>query len=79
MPEAMDMTSLRSGIEKIDPADTLDYEDEVAQIYRALELPNVDEAKAAIREVLGALRAVSEAGFPVGAEIDLAELVGFKV
>jgi len=72
------MESLRSGIEQIDPADTLDYEDEVDQIYRALELPSVEEAKAAIIEVLKALRAVSESGFPIGAEVDLAELVGFN-
>jgi hypothetical protein len=37
----------------------------------------VDEAKAAIAEVLRALRATSEGGFPVGNEIDLADLVGF--
>jgi len=73
----MDMTSLRNGVEEIDPADTLDYEEEVAQIYRALELPSVEEAKAAIIEVLGALRAVSESGFPLGAEAELAELVGY--
>ena len=77
MPEAMDMDDLRRGVEEIDPADTLDYEDEVDQIYRALELPTVEEAKAAIIDVLKALRAVSESGFPVGAEADLAELVGF--
>jgi hypothetical protein len=78
MPEAMDMESLRKGVDAIDPADTLDYEDEVDQIYTALELPTVEDAKAAIVEVLRALRAVSESGFPVGAEADLAELVGFE-
>ena len=79
MQEAMDMASLRKGVEQIDPADTLDYQDEVDQIYRALELPSVEEAKAAIVVVLEALRAVSESGFPVGAEADLVELVGFKL
>ena len=72
------MDTLRRGVEEIDPTDTLDYPDEVEQIYRALELPTVEEAKAAIVEVLRALRAVSESGFPVGAEADLAELVGFE-
>ncbi|MEA3217303.1 MAG: hypothetical protein QOJ19_3459 [Acidimicrobiia bacterium] len=72
------MESLRKGVDAIDPADTLDYEDEVDQIYTALELPTVEDAKAAIVEVLRALRAVSESGFPVGAEADLAELVGFE-
>jgi len=78
MSEAMDLPALRRGVEEIDPASTLDYEDEVAQIYRALDLPSVEEAKAAIVTVLQALRAVSESGFPVGAEADLAELVGFE-
>jgi hypothetical protein len=79
MPEAMDMTELRSGVEQIDVQDTLgDYEEEVALIYGALDLTSVDDAKAAIIDVLKALRAVSEAGFPVGAEADLAELVGFN-
>jgi hypothetical protein len=77
MPEAMDMDALRRGVEEIDPADTLDYAEEVDQIYQALELSNVEDAKAAIVEVLKALRAVSESGFPVGAEADLADLVGF--
>ena len=71
------MDALRRGVEEIDPADTLDYAEEVDQIYQALELSGVEEAKATIVEVLRALRAVSESGFPVGAEADLAELVGF--
>ena len=71
------MEALRRGVEEIDPADTLDYAAEVDQIYQALELSSVEEAKAAIVEVLKALRAVSESGFPVGAEADLVELVGF--
>ena len=71
------MDALRRGVEEIDPADTLDYAEEVDQIYLALELSSVEDAKAAIVEVLKALRAVSESGFPVGAEADLADLVGF--
>jgi hypothetical protein len=79
MPEAMDMEELRRGVDRIDPQDTLgDYEEEVDLIYQALDLTSVDEAKAAIIDVLKALRAVSESGFPVGAEEDLAELVGFQ-
>jgi hypothetical protein len=79
MPEAMDMAELRRGVERIDLEDTLgDYEEEVQLIYGALDLPSLEEAKAAIVEVLEALRAVSEAGFPMGAEADLAELVGFE-
>ena len=79
MPEAMNMAELRSSVEQIDLEATLgDYEEEVGLIDQALRLTSVDDAKAAIIEVLKALRAVSESGFPVGVEIDLAELVGFK-
>ena len=78
MPEAMDMAELRRGVEQIDLEHTLaDYESDISQINSALELDNVDEAKAAITDVLRALRAAAESGFPVGAEADLAELVGF--
>ena len=72
------MDDLRRGVEQIDIEHTLggEYEADVGQIRNALELASVDEAKAAIADVLRALRAVSEAGFPVGAEVDLAELVG---
>lgn len=79
MPEAMDIAELRSGVERIDLEHTLgDYEEDLDLIYQALRLTSVHDAKAAIVEVLKALRAVSESGFPVGAEVDLAELVGFK-
>ena len=79
MPEAMDIAELRSGVERIDLEHTLgDYEEDIDLIYQALRLTSVHDAKAAIIEVLKALRAVSESGFPVGAEVDLAELVGFK-
>lgn len=79
MPEAMDIAELRSGVERIDLEHTLgDYEEDIDLIYQALRLTSVHDAKVAIIEVLKALRAVSESGFPVGAEVDLAELVGFK-
>lgn len=78
MREAMDMAELRRGVEEIDLDDTLaDYEVDIDQIRAALELDRVEDAKAAIAEVLRALRAISEAGFPIGAEADLADLVGF--
>lgn len=72
------MDELRHGVEQIDPEHTLaDYGPDIDQINAALQMDDVDEAKAAIADVLRALRVVSEAGFPVGAEADLAELVGF--
>ena len=72
------MAELRRGVERIDVEHTLgDFEPEIGQINSALDLDRVEDAKAAIVDVLRALRAVSEAGFPVGAEADLAELVGF--
>jgi hypothetical protein len=79
MPEAMDMAELRQGVERIDLEHTLgdEYEPDVTQIREALDLGRVDDAKAAIKDVLRALRAASESGFPVGAEADLAELVGY--
>jgi hypothetical protein len=79
MPEAMDMDALRDGVERLGLEETLgDYETVVDQIRAALDLDRVEDAKAAIIEELRALRAVSESGFPVGAEADLAELVGFN-
>lgn len=78
MPEAMDMAELRRGVEQLDLERTLaDYEVDVEQINAALDTDRVEDAKAAISGVLRALRAVSEAGFPIGAEADLADLVGF--
>ena len=72
------MAELRRGVEQIDVEHTLaDYDWDVAQINTALELDSLEEAKAAIVDLLRALQAVAEAGFPVGAEADLAELVGF--
>ena len=74
------MADLRRGVERIDLEHTLgdDYEPYVGQVRDALDLGRVDGAKAAIADVLRALRAASESGFPVGAEADLAELVGFE-
>lgn len=72
------MDELHRGVERIDLEHTLgDYESDIAQIRDAMDLDRVEDAKAAIVAVLRALRAVSESGFPVGAETDLAELVGF--
>jgi hypothetical protein len=76
--EAMSMEQLRRGLAQIDLEDTLSQHDvDIEQIVSALDLDSVNEAKAAIAEVLRALRTTSEGGFPVGNEIDLAELVGF--
>jgi len=73
------MAELRRGVERIDVEHTLsDYDIDIEEINLALTLPSVEEAKAAISDVLRALRAVGESGFPVGAEADLAELVGFS-
>ena len=78
MREATTMDELRRGVEQIDVEHTLaDYGSDIAQINTALALGSVEEAKAAIADVLRALRAAAESGFPVGAEADLAELVGF--
>ena len=72
------MDALRRGVERIDLEHTLgDYESDIDVIRDALDLGGVEDAKAAIIDVLRALRAVSESGFPIGAEADLAELVGF--
>lgn len=78
MHEAQNLTELRQGIEQIDLEDTLgSYDVDITQIREALELEQFEEAKAAIVDVLTALQAASEGGFPVGVEIDLADLVGF--
>ena len=72
------MAELRHGVEQLHLAFTLaDYEVDTGQITEALALDRVEDAKAAIADVLRALRAVSEAGFPIGAEAELGELVGF--
>ena len=36
MPEAMDMASLRKGVDEIDLVDTLEYEDQVTQNLRGV-------------------------------------------
>lgn len=72
------MAELRHGVDQLQLEDTLaDYQVDTEQIMEALDLDSVEDAKAAIAEVLRALRAVSEAGFPIGAEAELGELVGF--
>lgn len=72
------MSELRHGVEQLQLRHTLaGYEDDIEQIMTALDSDSIDDAKAAIVEILRALRAISEAGFPIGAEADLAELVGF--
>ena len=72
------MAELRRGIDQLDLERTLaDYEVDVEQIHAALDTDRVEDAKAAIASVLRALRTISEAGFPIGAEADLADLVGF--
>jgi hypothetical protein len=80
--EAMTMSALRDGVERIDLDDTLgdDLEPYVGQIRAALELDRVEDAKAAIADVLRVMRLgeASEGGFPIGAEADLADLVGFR-
>lgn len=78
MNEAMTLDELRRGLDALDLENTLSAHDvDADQIRSALDLGTIDEAKAAIREVLGALQAISFGGFPVGDEIDLADLVGF--
>ncbi len=72
------MEELRQGLDSLDLEHTLSAHDVGAeQIRSALDLGDVDAAKEAIREVLGALQAISFQGFPVGEEVDLADLVGF--
>ena len=82
MDEAMTMSELRTCIAQIDPEETLgdDLAPYVGQIRAALELDRIDDAKAAIADVLRAMRLgeAAEGGFPIGAEADLADLVGFR-
>ena len=78
MKEAMTLDELRKGLDELDLENTLSAHDvDADQIRGALDLGDIDTAKAAIKEVLGALQAISFGGFPVGEEIDLADLVGF--
>ncbi|MCC6433647.1 MAG: hypothetical protein IT196_01315 [Acidimicrobiales bacterium] len=78
MKEAMTLDELRKGLDELDLENTLSAHDvDADQIRGALDLGDIDAAKAAIKEVLGALQAISFGGFPVGEEIDLADLVGF--
>ncbi len=77
MPEATNIENLRHSIGELNLAHTLGDPDAVEEINEALESGDLDEAKARITEVLRGLQAVSLGGFPVGAELDLVELVGF--
>ncbi len=77
MPEAANIESLRRSIGELNLVHTLGDPDAVDEINAALESGNLEEAKARITEVLRGLQAVSLGGFPVGAEFDLVELVGF--
>lgn len=78
MKEAMTLDELRNGLAQLDLDDTLgDYDIDIEDIRDAVTLSDVDDAKEAIRSVLSAMQAVSFGGFPVGEQIDLAELVGF--
>ncbi len=77
MREATTMDELRQGLEQLDLEHTLNSDADIEQILGALETGDLVAAKAAIVEVLRALEAVSFGGFPVGNEIDLADLVGF--
>ena len=76
------MADLRDGIEQIDLEHTLgdDFEPYAGEIRDALDLERVEDAKAAIADVLRAMRLGEspDGGFPVGAEADLADLVGFS-
>ena len=80
--EATTMSDLREGVERIDLEHTLgdDLEPYVDQIRDALDLDRLEDAKAVIVDVLRAMRMgeASEGGFPIGAEADLADLVGFR-
>ena len=76
------MSDLREGVELIDLEHTFgdDLEPYIDQIRDTLDLDSLDAAKAAIVDVLRAMRMgeASEGGFPIGAEADLADLVGFR-
>lgn len=79
MREAQNITELRQGIEQIDLDDTLgSYDVDIDQIREALLADRFEDAKAMITDVLGALQASSSGGFPIGVEMDLADLVGFN-
>lgn len=78
MKEAQTIDELREGLAKLNLDDTLgDYDVDIDEIRNAVNLSSVDSAKELIREVLSSIQAVSFGGFPVGEEVDLADLVGF--
>ncbi|MDH5290967.1 MAG: hypothetical protein OEY41_13305 [Acidimicrobiia bacterium] len=74
----MTIEDLRQGLDQIDLDDALMGHDvEPEDITSALALGSVDEAKAAIIDVLRVMRSASLGGFPLGPETDLVDLVGF--
>lgn len=79
MKEAMDMEELRRGLDSMDLDDALMGHDVGPdEVLSALELGDVDAAKAAIGELLEIMRSSSLGGFPLGPENDLVDLVGFN-
>lgn len=77
MPEVTNITDLRRGIGELGLEHTLGDPDAVDEINEAMKSDNLEDAKAGIIEVLRGLQVVSLGGFPLGAELDLVEMVGF--
>jgi hypothetical protein len=77
MAEAMNIEELRRGVAALDLERTLGDPEAVDEINDALAAGDFEEAKATITAMLRGLQAVSLGGFPVGAEVDLVDLVGF--
>ncbi len=79
MNEATSMDELRQGLQQIDLDDALMGHDvDPDEVRAVLDLPDVNEAKAAIIELLEIMRSASLGGFPLGPENDLVDLVGFN-
>lgn len=77
MPEVTNIEDLRRGVAELNLEQALGDPYSVDQINAAVESDSFEEAKARIIEVLQGLQAVSLGGFPIGAELDLVEMVGF--
>lgn len=77
MPEVTNIEDLRRGVAELNLEQALGDAYSVDQINEAVESDSFEEAKARIIEVLQGLQAVSLGGFPIGAELDLVEMVGF--
>lgn len=77
MPEVTNIEDLRRGVAELNLQHALGDPYAVDQINEAVESDSFEEAKARIIEVLRGLEAVSLGGFPIGAELDLVEMVGF--